>query len=549
MAVVQISRIQIRRGQKYSTGIPQLASGELAWAIDSQELFIGNGAVAEGAPAVGNTKILTDKDSILDFIDQYQYAKNVAYIQTGPNANTPVTRSVQAVLDERVSLEDFISDSELAANGGDYSPALQRALDQLFLNVATKALPDSKVDLLIGPGTYKLNSTIYVPSYARITGAGSEKTIFNFTASSGTVFRFINESSTTSSRSVIGSTTYNNQPKYCALTGFTVNTNEPDVQGMQLDAVRDSTFEDLRFTGGYGDSTVFATSIGIGMYALSGFDYGGGVTTQRCQFINCHFKGFAYGVYAKQDISNNIFSECYFNYCQYGIDFGTGADLFSNGQKYGPRFNNIENTYFNVIDRVAINISNGYGNKSANNNFANVGNNGAGNTVSGNLYSVINFANNSNLSVGDHFDRRLDLSNPANPTKYAYAYKPEIAGKVSTDFKETYTVSIGTSTPQSADAIRIPYTTNAGVKIDYVWASTVYTQMKRGTMTVAIDQVHGTVQFVDDYEFIGTLLPASEEEKKLRFTASLSGGCVLIKYTNTNAVDSGTLTYSYSFIS
>jgi len=549
MAVVQISRIQIRRGQKYSTGIPQLASGELAWAIDSQELFIGNGAVSEGAPAVGNTKILTDKDSLLDLVGQYQYAKNVSYIQTGPDINSPVERTVQVVLDERVSLADFISQSELDLNGGDYSPALQRALDQLFLNPATIGLTDSKVDLLIGPGTYKLNSTIYIPSHAKITGAGPEKTVFDFTGSTGTVFRFINESSTTSSRSSIGSTTYNNQPKYCALKGFTINTNEPDVQGMQLDAVRDSTFEDIRFTGGYGDSTVSANSIGIGMYSLAGFDYGNGVTTQRNQFTNIQFSGFAYGVYAKQDISNNTFSECHFNNCQYAVDFGTGADLFSNGQKYGPRFNNIENSYFNVIDRNAIRISNGYGNKSINNNFNNVGNNGSGNTSGGNLYSVLNFAVNGNTSQGDHFDRRLDLSNPDNPTKYGYAYKPEIEGKVSTDYKETFSVAIGTSTPQSADAIRIPYTTNSGIKIDYTWASTVYTQMKRGTMTIAIDQTHGTVQLVDDFEFIGTLLPAAMEDKKLRFTATLSGGCVLIKYTNTNAVDSGTLTYSYSFIS
>jgi len=37
MAVVQISRIQVRRGQKNTgTGLPQLASGELAWAVDTQ---------------------------------------------------------------------------------------------------------------------------------------------------------------------------------------------------------------------------------------------------------------------------------------------------------------------------------------------------------------------------------------------------------------------------------------------------------------------------------------------------------------------------------
>ena len=68
MAVVQISRIQLRRGKKLSgEGLPQLASGELAWAIDAQELWIGNGAVGEGAPSVGNTRLLTEVDNLLDF--------------------------------------------------------------------------------------------------------------------------------------------------------------------------------------------------------------------------------------------------------------------------------------------------------------------------------------------------------------------------------------------------------------------------------------------------------------------------------------------------
>ena len=72
MAVVQISKIQLRRGKKLESGLPQLASGEMAWAIDTQELYVGNGAVSEGAPLVGNTKILTEHDNILDLLDQYR---------------------------------------------------------------------------------------------------------------------------------------------------------------------------------------------------------------------------------------------------------------------------------------------------------------------------------------------------------------------------------------------------------------------------------------------------------------------------------------------
>jgi len=60
MAVVQISRIQHRRG--LSENLPQLSSAELGWSIDTQELYIGNGTIDEGAPEVGNTRILTALD-------------------------------------------------------------------------------------------------------------------------------------------------------------------------------------------------------------------------------------------------------------------------------------------------------------------------------------------------------------------------------------------------------------------------------------------------------------------------------------------------------
>ena len=67
MAVVQISRIQHRRG-KYAD-VPQLAAGELGWAVDEQRLFIGNGPVSEGAPKVGNTEILTSGTNLFDLLD------------------------------------------------------------------------------------------------------------------------------------------------------------------------------------------------------------------------------------------------------------------------------------------------------------------------------------------------------------------------------------------------------------------------------------------------------------------------------------------------
>ena len=58
MAVIQISKIQVRRGLQEN--LPALDTGEFGWCIDTQRLFIGRGTLAEGAPQVGVTEILTE---------------------------------------------------------------------------------------------------------------------------------------------------------------------------------------------------------------------------------------------------------------------------------------------------------------------------------------------------------------------------------------------------------------------------------------------------------------------------------------------------------
>ena len=62
MAIVQISQIKHRRGT--NENLPQLASAELGWSVDTQQLYIGNGTIAEGAPEIGNTEILTQNSTI-----------------------------------------------------------------------------------------------------------------------------------------------------------------------------------------------------------------------------------------------------------------------------------------------------------------------------------------------------------------------------------------------------------------------------------------------------------------------------------------------------
>jgi len=420
MAVVQISRIQVRRGRKNSgTGLPQLASGEIAWAIDTQELYIGNGAVSEGSPYVGNTKVLTEHDSLLDLAGQYQYRRQDANIITGVDATHPVVRSLQQRLDERVTVFSFG-----VANDGiaDVTVVLQQAINQIFLNPATVANTSSRIVLEIPAGTYKISSKIYVPCHATIIGAGINKTFIEYIGTD-VAFAFVNTTATPSNPSTINTSTYNNQAQHITIKGMTIHTQTVNKPAMVLDAVRDSIFEDLLIQGDW-NGTVNDTSAGaqggLQLNALSSL-----VTCQRNLFKNVTVSGFTYGVNAKQDVLANKFENCHFERLYIGSALGRLADLSSSGQQYGPRSTSFDNCRFVNILREAVYVYNGRGNAVTNSQFTNVGNNaldGNGNETA--EYTQIRFLSAGNSAVNNFSDRSVDMPTDLLET----AYVGEVSG-------------------------------------------------------------------------------------------------------------------------
>ncbi len=543
MAVVQISRIQLRRGKKNAgTGLPQLASGELAWCIDTQELFIGNGSVGEGAPAVGNTKLLTETDNLLD-LGTYSYKPDDSLIQTGVDVNFPVERSLQARLEDYVSSADY----GIVSGSTDQYEKIQRIIDNLFLDKVSAGI-SSRVTLTFQPGEYTFSSTVYLPSYVRIEGAGKNRTTFNFTGT-GPAFAFINDTSTKTSRKTSVGIEYNTQAKFCYLKGFTINTTAVDAVGFSMYCVRDSVFNDIEINGAYGTVSGSYTSSGIKMFAFSGsYANPGGVTCQRNIFSNVYVNGFIYNVYAKQDIYNNRFSNCEFTDSRYGIRFGEGADGSSTGEEFGPRNNLIENSYFENIEQEAIYVGLGYGNKSTANTFVNIGNDGG--DFSEGVYSHIKFLTDGNTSYQDKFDRAKhtvsEFTYDLSANNYGSAYVKEVSGKGHFEDLSTRNATLIYTTSFS-NIVRIPYIESCGFEIDYVLESTVYNQMRRGKMTISVDSDTDTARLVDDYNYVG----ASGEETNVIFTASAdpSTGCVIIQYKNTKSGNTSSLTYTCRSIS
>ena len=409
MAVVQISRIQVRRGRSLNgTGLPQLASGELAWSLDTQELYIGSGSVAEGSPAVGNTKILTERDltvqgNLLNLI-QHIYKPNDPSIQTGPTPNSPISREVQDRLDERASAAGF---GALANGVADDTLALQRAIDQLFLNNTTKASSadadgaQTRVILDLAPGFYNITSTLFIPSYATLVGAGAEKTYIRYSGN-GPAVQFVNDVSVIGTPSTIGNTTSITQPKQIILKGMTITTNTSNQTCLQLDAVRDCYFEDLVIQGNW-LGNYNANSKGISMQAVSSI-----VTCNENIFNRVTITGFSFAVYAKQDIIDNVFTDCIIEDCRQGFVLGDGADGTTVGQQFGPRKTQITNCRFNNVKRHGVFLDRGTGNTTRDCKFVNVGNDGAG--VFFPEYPQMFFGSPGNTSQNDQFDREGALS-------------------------------------------------------------------------------------------------------------------------------------------
>ncbi len=175
MAIVQISRITQRQG--LLEDLPQpLAGAEFGWAVDQRRLFIGNGEVAEGAPVVGNTEILTEFTDVLSLASAYTYKGQAGgyTVQTGPTSGDPVAQSIQSRLDSYAVATVFDAVGDGAT---DVTAAINRALFQLF---CVQANTQVRRSLFFPAGTYVITDTIKLPPFAKLYGEGADSTIFLF---------------------------------------------------------------------------------------------------------------------------------------------------------------------------------------------------------------------------------------------------------------------------------------------------------------------------------------------------------------------------------
>lgn len=407
MAVIQISKMQVRRGQTSQTGFPQLASGEFGWSIDTQELFIGNGAVTEGAPAVGNTELITEHNIANFFLaatSGYRY-KNLA---------TSVYRTIQNKLDDFVTLADF-TPIEIATVT-DYTSIIQNAID----HASGIGRP-----LYIAEGSYGITGTIYIPPLTEIRGAGAGKTfIANLTTSSATL------QTTDKTKTKFGVTGINsiqgdtNQPKNIKINGVSfvnsLTTNAEPI--LRFDCVVDSVVEYCEFIGDNIVASTATTTLATGIELRDISSYPANVT-KNITIKNCKFNQLSKAIASNYDISNVVITENRFESIDEGIMLGkTLTGIVP--QIYGPQHIQINNNSFFDINKQAIyggSTSTTYSTdiNSTDNYFYNVGNFGRGDSTTTMVTEVIGFNSFGNFSNGDTFDRLAVISSGTTYITYA----------------------------------------------------------------------------------------------------------------------------------
>lgn len=532
MAVNQISKIQIRRGRAISgTGIPQLASGEMAWAVDTQELYIGNGAIAEGAPIIGNTKIITERDLELEFnltSTPYSYKNDdVAFASS-------YSQTIQQRLDEFVSIVEFGAIPE----SDEPTQAIQQAIDSIYLNISALAVNDARqrIILRVPAGTYIIEETLYIPSYVTLVGDGIDKTIIKFNGL-GSAIRLVNDNTISGTPSTIDSTLGVNQPRNITIANMTITTNNSSYNCLQLDCIKDCLFDNLKLQGRWDlNSEPNYGNAGIQLNALTNL-----VTCENNLFRNVNISGFGYGIYSDHDIVNNTFMSCSIGVRDaitvgYGIVFGLNTNNQSANQLKGPINTQVSNCSFFNTKYTGIYIKSGFNTAIADISLYNVA--GVG---SNELKPQIYFDCPGN-SVTNVMSNRADLADVQSPLVYV----PIVSGNAvynaagTTSYQLAYTSSeiLIRRFPLKFNLTGVP-TGTILYTIDYTYSSALCTRF--GVMKIVADAA-GTIQLADEYDFLGN----SNLDILLEFYAAINNDTIVLSYTNNVSSDSGLLTLKYT---
>lgn len=392
MAIVQISRIQQRRGLQQD--LPQLASAEFGWSVDTRRLFIGNGTVEEGAPAAGITEILTQYSNILSVVQSYTYqGASAGYtVQTGSTALNPILRSLQSKIDDVVSTRDF---GTIGNGVADDTASLQRAITQIYLSSLNPGQPLVRRVICIPAGTYKISSPLLIPPNCNLQGEGKNNTVILQVSTNQPVAivcdsNYLTGSSAGANNSLL--------PSNISIEKLTFKQLLADTDVVVVESARSVRFSSVNFTGA--NAWIGGSSTSAGVKVLATVADTQQIQIEDSSIVNVASSAnvFTGGTYSVTGVD---FNNCYFATSYRGIV----ANAASTGTPSSIR---VINSLFDNISHEAILGGNTVtGISSITNRYRNVGN-GVNNSFGSDATpttNIISYNAADCSSISDAFDR------------------------------------------------------------------------------------------------------------------------------------------------
>jgi len=533
VAVVQISRIQNRRG--LSTDLPQLAAGELGWVVDEQRLYIGNGTVADGAPAVGNTEIITSGSSSFTTALNYVYKGYLGDstpVQTGSTGD--FTRTVQQRLDDYVSVKSF---GALGDDSTNDTAAIQRAIDELYSDT-DESDTRSHRKLYFPAGVYRTNDTITIPRYAHIVGEGPDKSVIRQSGGNGPVAVTEDLSGNTFDTGGISGSSF---PTQIQISNITLKNAEA-YGAISLDNATKVYFNNCKFHGTYASGgSDNANSKAITVRSTDA------LKCSNIYFNQCQFTKFARLVDLSFDVTNVRFTDCDFSTSYYGAIIGDQWDASTTtGMSIGPRDVHFNGNSWSTIGQQAIYVKPQQTVEAPSRNIISCGNwyaDSVANNFQGinslNEVPVIQFDQDECSSVMDFFERtdqrNTDFSDSTDPSNTP----PEVQG-IGLLTKPVRKLTLSDATGSDTDTgIYLPGFNDKGVRISY--------KINRGstyrTGILTISSAGEYASYNDDYE-------ESNGDAGITLTAKTSDGdstagndTIRVQYQSTSTGSDATMEY------
>jgi hypothetical protein len=442
MAVVQISRIQHRRGLQQD--LPNLSSAELGWSVDERRLYIGNGTTAEGAPVEGRTEILTEHTDILALANSYTFKGLAAGFQvvTGVDALHPIVRTLQDKLDDYVSVKDF---GAIGNGVADDTAAIQRALERTYGSSQSQIASGKHRTIYFPAGTYRVTSTINVPPYSRLQGEGKRSTSLEGSFD-GPIAQFADSAGQVGVDfgAAVGSVQPEIAEYHFSDMSFIQKSLDYDQSCLVIDGGFTATFNRVMFRGMLDKTTADyagSTSLTNPVYNVERASGVAGVCVnnnseneivRNLVFTQCDFMDQNYGIELNNGVVGISVTSCFFDHCYHHIVAGNntvdpnaytpyGISVYDNYHRYSakeslrcyPSVNNVM-SLGNIITAAGLDD---YESNSPINNPDGLATSAA-----------IKFEDNNNFSIADSFDRN-DLDYALFPNIDYGSYNCYIVGQ------------------------------------------------------------------------------------------------------------------------